>query len=97
MRSHPDGVLVEVWVVPGASRDEVVGEHGGALRVRTAVPPEAGRANRAVGRLVAAHLGAGSAEVIHGRSGRRKTVLVSGLSLAEARAAMEAPPASAPD
>lgn len=89
LRPHADGVLVEVWVVPGASRHEVVGEHAGALRVRTSVPPEGGKANRAVVRLVVEHLGGRSGEVVRGQSGRRKTVLVSGVTLAEARVAIE--------
>ncbi len=31
---------VKVKVVPGASRDEVVGQLGDALKVRVAAPPE---------------------------------------------------------
>jgi uncharacterized protein len=84
LRPHPDGVLVVVWVVPGAARDEVVGFHGGALRVRVSVPPEAGKANRAAAALVARILGGRRAEVVSGGTARRKEVMVFGVGVAAA-------------
>mgnify|MGYP001569607711 CR=1 FL=1 len=48
VRSHPQGSLLTVWVVPGAKRTELVGYHGDALRIRIAAPPEQGKANKAV-------------------------------------------------
>jgi len=44
--------VVEVQVVPNASRDEVVGLHGSLLRVRVSAPPERGRANKAVAKVL---------------------------------------------
>ncbi len=85
---HPEGVIVEIWVIPGASRDSIDGVHDGALRVRISAPPEGGKANRAAAGLVAAHLGARRAEVIAGTAARRKRVLVFGVTLAEANAAL---------
>jgi uncharacterized protein len=73
------GSLVTVWVVPGASRAEVAGTYGDALKVRVPAPPEAGRANRAVEELLASVLGA-VATVVRGPTTRRKTVEVPGLS-----------------
>lgn len=81
---HPDGVVIDVWVVPGSSRDEVAGFHGGALRVRVAAPPEEGRANRAAARLVAAAFGARGGAVVSGTSSRRKRVLVRGVGADQA-------------
>ena len=57
LRNHPDGVLVAVWVVPGAAREEVVGVHAGALRVRVSAPAEAGTANRAAAEAIERGLG----------------------------------------
>ena len=82
--SHREGVLVAVWVIPGASRDSVGGVHDGALRVRTTAPPEAGRANTAVAHLVARHFGVRSGAVVSGHASRRKQVLVTGVTLEEA-------------
>jgi len=88
LSAHPDGVVVEVWVVPGSSRDAIGGIHDGALRVRTTAPAEGGGANRAAARLVAARLGGRRAQVITGHASRRKRILVSGVGLAAAGAAL---------
>ena len=44
-------------VVPGSSRDEVVGWLANALKVKVKAPPEKGRANEAVVALLADRLG----------------------------------------
>ena len=41
----------------GARRSEVVGVHGGALKVAVQAPPDKGKANRAVVELLAEALG----------------------------------------
>jgi len=84
LRSHPDGVLVEAWVVPGAARTEIVGLYAGALRVRVSAPAEGGKANRAAARLIGRTLGGHRAEVIAGVASRRKQVLVAGVTGAAA-------------
>jgi len=88
LASHPKGVVVTAWVVPGASRDEVVGEHDGALKVRTVAPAEGGKANRRVAELIAQALGGRSGIVASGSSSRRKQVVVFGVTLAAASAAL---------
>jgi uncharacterized protein (TIGR00251 family) len=82
--SHPEGVIVEVWVVAGGSRDEVGGVYHGALRVRTTAPAEGGKANRAVARLVANAVGGRRGSVVSGAGSRRKRVLVEGVTAREA-------------
>ncbi|WP_054695713.1 DUF167 domain-containing protein [Syntrophomonas palmitatica] len=39
---------IEVKVQPRASRNQVVGEHDGALKIKLAAPPVEGEANRAL-------------------------------------------------
>jgi uncharacterized protein YggU (UPF0235/DUF167 family) len=82
--SHPDGTVVEVWVVPGATRDSIEGVYDGALRIRVAAPPERGRATEAVGRLLARRAGVRRARLLSGARSRRKRFLLPGLAPAEA-------------
>lgn len=71
---------IDVKVVPGASRPGIVGALGDRLKVRVAEPPEDGRANAAVERLIAEWLGAREARVIAGHGRPQKTVEVPGVS-----------------
>lgn len=84
---HPLGTLVDVWVVPGASRDEIVGEHDGALKIRVAAAPEKGKANRGVARLLAERLPGRRVTVVAGSTARRKQVLIEGVTPEAAAAA----------
>lgn len=81
IRSNGTSVLVDVLVVPGASRTEVVGIHGDRVKIRVTAPPERGKANIAVARLLRDHTGASGAEVVSGLSSRTKTVEVRGVDL----------------
>jgi len=57
MPSSDGSTLLAVRVIPRARRDEVGGERAGRLVVRTTASPVDGRANVAVCRQVAEHLG----------------------------------------
>ncbi len=72
------GGSVDVRVIPRAKRDEIAGERAGRLLVRTAAPPLDGRANDAVIRLVAAHLGVpvSAVTIASGHRSRDKTLWV---------------------
>ncbi|MEA2009221.1 MAG: DUF167 family protein [Actinomycetota bacterium] len=78
---HPDGVIVRVRVVPGASRTEVKGRYGDVIKVRVSAPPEGGRANRAVIDLFESLVG-GSVEIMKGPASPSKTVLIRGVDKA---------------
>ncbi len=84
LSAHWEGVMIEVWVVPGAARTEIVGVHGEALKVRVAAPAEGGRANEAVARLLVDELAATAVELVVGRTGRRKRYLVKGIAMKDA-------------
>lgn len=76
---------LDLWVQPRASRDEIAGWRGTALKVRVCAPPVEGEANGAVVRLLSRRLGiAPSAiSIARGRGGRRKTIRVNGLTTDE--------------
>ncbi|MCI5145767.1 MAG: YggU family protein [Candidatus Electrothrix sp. AR3] len=49
LQTRPDGkLLLSLHVQPGATRNQCVGLHGNALKVRITAPPVAGKANKAV-------------------------------------------------
>lgn len=77
-----DGVRLAVVVTPRASRTELAGVAGGRLRVRVAAPPVDGAANEELVRFLARSLGLGRSAVAlaAGAAGRRKTVLVTGMT-----------------
>jgi uncharacterized protein (TIGR00251 family) len=77
-----------VVVQPRASRTEIVGEHGGALKLRVAAPPVDGAANEELIRFLARSLSVpqSAVRVLRGSTGRRKVVEVAGISAADVRA-----------
>ncbi len=85
------GVLLMLHVKPRASRDEIGGEHDGALKVAVTAPPVNGKANAAVIKLLAKAFGVSrsSIEIVGGTSSRRKRVAIDGISVADARTAMQ--------
>ena len=72
-------------VQPRARRSEVVGPHGGALRIRIAAPPVEGAANEALVAFLAGRLGVPRSAVTlrRGTTGRRKVVEIEGVALDE--------------
>lgn len=77
-----DGAVLRVKVVPGASRDRIVGPLDDRLKVAVRKPPEKGAANRAVCRLVAraACVRPADVEVLSGPARPEKELLVRGVT-----------------
>jgi uncharacterized protein len=69
-------------VVPRAARTEVAGRHGEAVKIRLAAPPVDGAANEELIRFLAERLGVarGAVTLKAGKSGRRKTVAIAGVT-----------------
>ena len=79
---------LKVKVVPGASRTEIVGRLGEALKVWVAAPPEGGQANREVVALLAAKVGLplAAVSVVSGLTSASKVVAFQGLDAVALRA-----------
>jgi uncharacterized protein (TIGR00251 family) len=83
-------VRITVYVQPRASKTEVAGMHGDALKIRLTAPPVDNAANAALIDFIAAKLGIpkSSIRIAAGATGRRKVVEIAGLTLAEVTAAL---------
>ncbi|MCR4399782.1 MAG: DUF167 domain-containing protein [Syntrophomonadaceae bacterium] len=81
------GIRLRVQVVPRASRNEIVGMVGEALKVRLTAPPVEGEANRALVALLARTAGVAARDVmvVAGAGSRRKVIEVRGVSADEFR------------
>ena len=75
-----DGILICVRVHPRASRNKVEDVINGHLRIRTTAPPDAGKANKSVIKLLAEYLGVPKSRVSlrRGPASRSKVFHVEG-------------------
>jgi uncharacterized protein (TIGR00251 family) len=88
-----DGAIrFEVHAKPRAKKSRLVGERGDALEIALAAPPVDGAANEELVRFVARLLGVPRRQValVRGETSREKLVAVTGLSLAELTALLQA-------
>ena len=76
---------VSLKVVPGASKSELAGKHGDAIKIRLAAPPVDGKANAALVVFLADKLGVAKSavRVVTGDTSRLKLVEVDGIESAE--------------
>ncbi|ALO47526.1 DUF167 domain-containing protein [Pseudohongiella spirulinae] len=73
-------VVLSLKVIPGASRNQITGWLGEELKVKVATAPEAGKANRAVEKLLATYLKLPQAAVVivAGHANQHKRVQIQG-------------------
>ncbi len=94
LRIHADGdgVVVDVLVVPRASKCALAGVHDGRMKVMLDAPPVDGRANEALIAFLAKALGRPKRDVsiVRGMKGRQKTLALRGTTVAEVMALVAA-------
>lgn len=85
IRETAKGVLLPVRAVPRASKNEIQGVHGDALKIRLQAPPVEGKANQALIRFLSETLDISRSQisVASGETGRNKAVLITGITKAE--------------
>ena len=88
----PDGVVIDVRVIPRVSRSGVAGTRGGALLVRLTAPPVEGAANAELIAVVSDALGVPrrAVAIIAGERSRLKRVRVNGVTADSAKAILDA-------
>lgn len=85
------GARLAVLVNPRSARRAIMGLHDGRLKIALEAPPVEGAANAALVEFLAklAGLPKSQVSVEAGQSGRRKTLLLAGISAAALRARLE--------
>lgn len=81
--TEKDGaVIFNVRVVPRASRNEIVGEHDGAMKVRIASPPVNGAANTELIKLLAKRFGVAKSdvEIVGGETSKSKRIKIGNMT-----------------
>ena len=87
LKESKEGVVLKVQVQPRASRDEVVGPHGEALKIRITAPPVAGAANNHLLKFLAKKLQVTRSQmsIASGATSRAKSIAIEGISAKEVR------------
>lgn len=77
------GVILSIRTQPGSSKNRIIGEYGGRLKLAVTAAPEKGKANKAVIELLAdtLRIHESSIHIISGESSRDKRVLIEGFIL----------------
>lgn len=78
LRPHSKGTLLSLYIQPGASRNEISGEHDERLKLKIRALPQDGEANKELLNFVAELLEIAKKKVhlIQGETSRQKLVLV---------------------
>lgn len=79
-RRSGGAVSLTLHIQPGAKCNEVMGLHGGALKIRLAAPPVEGRANEALLKFIAEHfdIPVCQVELKQGGQSRHKVIVITG-------------------
>ncbi len=82
LEPHSEGTILPVRAHPGARRNEIRGEHEGALKVCVTQAAEKGKANKALVALLAQELGVRKSqlELVSGETSPQKRFLVRGIT-----------------
>ena len=78
MDNKGDHIVLNIRVVPRASKDEIVGLYGDALKVRILAPPVEGKANAYLVKFISKHwkIPRRNIEILSGETGRNKRLKI---------------------
>jgi hypothetical protein len=76
------GITILVKAQPNASKEGIVGEYNGQLKIAVTAPPEKGKANKAIIKLLAKKLNTtvSCIRIIAGETSRDKRLFIEGAS-----------------
>ncbi len=78
-----NGIRIRIKVSPGASRTKVIGLYGNALKVSLNAPPEKGKANQALIKLMEKVLGVPKQQIsiITGQTSKQKVIEIKNIDI----------------
>ena len=84
------GFILSIRTHPGSSKNRIIGEYGGRLKLAVTAAPEKGKANKAVIELLAETLRIheSSIHIISGESSRDKRFVIEGLTIEDVTASL---------
>lgn len=87
----PEGVVIQVQVLPRSSRTGVVALQGDALKIKLTSPPVDGAANKTCRDYLAKLFGVGKGQVsiISGETSRKKRILITGAAINDVVAVLQ--------
>ena len=90
LEAREGGVLLRVKVQPKASRNAILGEQGGRIRIALTAPPVEGAANEALVKYLASVLAVRRQQIVFksGEHGRDKSLLIQEATLDGVRDAL---------
>jgi hypothetical protein len=94
MKTDQTHTIVQVRVQTKGSHDRIDGfQEDGSLKVKVTAPPEKGKANGRVIRLLARRLGVAQSrvEILAGHTASRKTIRINGLAADDVRRCLTSP------
>jgi len=84
-KASAEGFIIVLHVIPNAPKSEIVGEYGGALKIKIKAPPVDGKANAEIlalfGRIL--KISKSKIEILRGDKSKIKSLLVRGVSAEE--------------
>lgn len=85
IESADQGLILSVYVQPGASKNQIIGPHNGALKIKIKSPPVDGKANEALLDYLKELTGLAKKNInlVSGEKSRQKKVWIGGLSEAD--------------
>lgn len=85
LKDRDGNVELRIHCQPRASKTEIVGRHGDAIKVRLAAPPVDGEANLELCQFLARYFGVlrQNVQILSGKGARQKRVLIQGKTARE--------------
>ena len=85
VQQQNDGLIIDVRVQPKSSTNGIVGEYNGALKISVTAPPENGKANSALIKLLSRllRIPKSDVQIISGVASRNKRLKILGIGTAD--------------